>query len=222
MALKFGESKGKAQKGVETYNYKDGENSVRLFGGILPRYVYWLKGTNNKDIPAECLAFSRDKEKFDNKEHDYVPEFFPDKKCQWSYVMMCIDPTDGKAKPINLKKKLMEQIMSAAEDGLGDPTDPDTGWDIKFRRVKTGPLAFNVEYTLQSLKCKTRSLTLEEQETISAAPTIDSVYPRPTPEEIKALLVRITSGDKDETADGQDDSAAEDTSNAGREAIKDL
>ena len=48
MALSFKQTKGKAQKSsVEAYEYKDGENSVRLIGGVLPRYVYWVKGTNN-------------------------------------------------------------------------------------------------------------------------------------------------------------------------------
>lgn len=127
MALKFGDTKGKAQKkSVDSYEYKDGDNTVRIFGGVLPRYVYCLKGTNNKDIPVECLAFNRATERFDNKEVDLVPEFFPDKKCSWAYSINCIDPRDGKVKVLNLKKKLFEQIMTASED-LGDPTDLDTG-----------------------------------------------------------------------------------------------
>ena len=127
MALAFGQTAGKAIKNsFDSYEYKDGENTVRLVGGILPRYVYWLKGTNNKDIPVECLAFNREKEKFDNKEVDYVPSYFPEKKCSWAYSINCLDPKDGKVKVLNLKKKLFEQILTAAED-LGDPTDPDTG-----------------------------------------------------------------------------------------------
>ena len=216
MAIKFGESKGKAQKGVETYSYKDGEQSVRLIGGVLARYVYWLKGSNGKDIPVECLAFDRNKEKFTNVETDHVPAFFPDKKCSWAYVMMGIDPTDGKVKPVNLKKKLFEQIMQAAQDGLGDPTDPDTGWDIQFRRVKTGPLAFNVEYTLQVLKCKNRPLTDAEREAVKAAQPVDEVFVRPTPDEVKKLLERITSGE-DDAGDGEGTPSA-----AQGEAIKDL
>ena len=70
--------------------------------------------------------------------------------------------TGGKVKVVNLKKKLWEQIITAAED-LGDPTDPDTGWDICFKRVKTGPLPYNVEYQLQALKCKPRPLHDEER-----------------------------------------------------------
>jgi hypothetical protein len=199
MALKFGDTKGKAIKNsVDAYTYTDGDNTVRLVGGILPRYVYWLKGTNNKDIPVECLAFNREKEKFDNLEHDYVPQYYPEKKCQWAYSINCIDPKDGKVKVLNLKKKLFEQIMTAAED-LGDPTDPVVGWDVVFKRQKTGPLPFNVEYTLAVLKCKKRALTASELEAVSADPGIDTKYVRPTPEEVKGLLEKIKSGVEEET-----------------------
>jgi len=51
--------------------------------------------------------------------------------------------------------------LTAAED-LGDPTDPETGWDVMFKRVKTGPLPYNVEYQLQVLKCKPRALDDDE------------------------------------------------------------
>jgi hypothetical protein len=212
MAISFKNTKGKAQSNkVESFEYKDGENTVRLIGGILPRYVYWLKGSNNKDIPVECLAFSREKEKFDNLEKDHVQEFFPDAKCSWSYSINCIDPKDGKAKVLNLKKKLFEQIMTAAED-LGDPTDYDTGWDVVFKRVKTGPLAFNVEYQLQVLRCKTRKLSDAERATADAEKSIDEKYTRPTEAEVLALLEKITSG-----ADGEDTQ-----SDAEKEAVKDL
>jgi hypothetical protein len=211
MAISFKNTKGKAQSNkVEAFEYKDGENSVRLIGGILPRYIYWLKGTNNKDIPIECLAFSREKEKFDNLEKDHVQEFYPEAKCAWSYSINCIDPKDGKVKALNLKKKLFEQIMAAAED-LGDPTDFDTGWDVVFKRTKTGPLAFNVEYQLQVLRCKPRKLSEAERELANAEKTIDEKYPRPTEAEVLALLQKISSGTDD---DGQSDSE--------KEAVKDL
>jgi hypothetical protein len=214
MAISFKNTKGKAQSNkVESYEYKDGENVVRLVGGVLPRYIYWLKGSNNKDIPVECLAFSRDKEKFDNLQKDHVPDFFPDLKCSWSYTVNCIDPKDGKVKALNLKKKLFEQILTAAED-LGDPTDFDTGWDIVFKRVKTGPLAYNVEYQLQVLRCKTRALSDAERELVNASKSIDEKYTRPTEDEVLALLTKITTNSDDESEDG--------TSEAEREAVKDL
>lgn len=210
MAIAFKNTKGKAQKSsVESYTYKDGENRVRLIGGVLPRYVYWVKGTNNKDIPIECLAFSRDKEKFDNLEKDHVPEFHPDLKCSWSYAVNCIDPADGKVKVLNLKKKLFEAILSAAED-LGDPTDYDTGWDVVFKRTKTGPLAFNVSYDLNVLRCKPRPLTDAERAAADAAQDIDSKYPRATPEEQLALLQKLADGVEEEQSEAE------------QEAVKDL
>ena len=194
MALSFAKTKGKAIKqSYDSYEYKDGENVVRLVGGVLPRYVYWLKGTNNKDIPVECLAFNREKEKFDNLEKDHVPEFFPDKKCSWAYSINCLDPKDGKVKILNLKKKLFEQILTAAED-LGDPTDFDDGWDVVFKRQKTGPLPFNVEYTLAVLKCKKRSLTEDERAAVAAAEDIDTKVPRATSDEVKAAIEKIVAG----------------------------
>lgn len=204
MALKFGETKGKAvKKSVEAYEYKDGENVVRLIGGVLPRYVYWLKGTNNKDIPVECLAFDREKEKFTNIEKDWVPEFFPDKKCSWAYSINCIDPKDGKVKALNLKKKLFEAIITAAED-LGDPTDPEKGWDVVFKRQKTGPLPFNVEYTLAVLKCKKRALTADEKAAVEAAEDIDSKFPRPSADEVRAAVEKIAQGaSEDESTDSE-------------------
>jgi hypothetical protein len=212
MAISFKNTKGKAiSNKVEAFEYKDGENTVRLIGGVLPRYIYWLKGANNKDIPVECLAFSRDKEKFDNIEKDHVPAFFPDLKCSWSYTVNCIDPKDGKVKALNLKKKLFEQIVSAAED-LGDPTDPDTGWDVVFKRTKTGPLAFNISYDLSVLRCKPRALTDAERAAAAESKSIDEKYPRPTEAEVLALLEKVTTNSED--GESGDDSA--------QEAVKEL
>ncbi len=213
MALEFGKTKGKAAKSaVEAYVYADGENTVRLIGGVLPRYVYWVKGTNNKDIPVECLSFNREKEKFDNAEVDHVPAYHPGLKCNWAYSINCIDPKDGKEKALNLKKKLFEQILSAAED-LGDPTDYDTGWDVVFKKAKTGPHVFNVEYTLSVLRCKKRPLNEQERATANAAVSIDTKYPRPTPDEVKNLLEKIKTGVAEEETSADP---------AAKEAVADL
>lgn len=204
MAKAFGNTKGKAEKNtINDYKYKDGDNVVRLVGGVLPRYIYWVKGTNDKDIPIECLSFDREKEKFTNVEKDWVQDYWPEKRCSWAYSINCIDPSDGTVKVLNLKKKLFEQILTAAED-LGDPTDPETGWDICFKRVKTGPLAYNVEYTLQALRCKPRALTDAEKEAVAKAKPIDEIYARPTPDDVKALCERINNGAPEETAGGED------------------
>ena len=160
MAIGFNQTKGSAQKSkIETYNYAGKEDhQIRLVGDLLPRYIYWIKGENNKNIPMECLSFDRTTETFNNKEHDHVRDFYPDLKCGWAYAVQCIDLSDNSVKVLNLKRKLFDQILVAMED-LGDPTDPETGWDVVFKRLKTGPQVFNVEYQLSVLKCKKRPLT---------------------------------------------------------------
>lgn len=191
MALAFNKAKGSAKKGAfDQFEYKNGDNKVRLFGGILPRYIYWIEGTGGKKIPMECLSFDRESEAFTNKEKDYVKEFYPDLKCGWAYAILCIDPEDGKVKVLNLKRKLLEQIMTTAED-LGDPTDPETGWNVCFKRVKTGSQVFNVEYQLQPLKCKPAPLTEEELALVAAATPIDELLVRPTPDSQKKFLEEL-------------------------------
>lgn len=189
MALSFNKQTGGAQKSsIDTFQYVDGDNKMRVVGDILARYVYWIKGENDKNIPMECLSFDRNSERFNNVDKDWVREYYPDLKCGWSYATQCIE--GGKVKVVNLKKKLWEQIITAAED-LGDPTDPDTGWDICFKRVKTGPLPYNVEYQLQALKCKPRPLTDEERALIADLKSMDDVMSRPTPDAQKELLDRV-------------------------------
>ena len=189
MAISFNQQKGSAQKtSISTFQYKDGDNSFRLVGDILARYVYWVKGENDKNIPLECLSFDRNAEAFNNKEMDWVREYYPDLKCGWSYATQCID--NGEVKVVNLKKKLWEQIITAAED-LGDPTDTETGWEIKFKRVKTGPLPYNVEYQLQPLKCKPSALSASDAALAADVKSMDDVMPRPTPDAQKELLDRI-------------------------------
>ena len=204
MAISFNQQKGSAQKtSIKSYQYTDGDNKMRLCGDILARYVYWVKGENDKNIPLECLSFDRNTESFTNVEKDWVRAYYPDLKCGWSYATQCID--NGEVKVVNLKKKLWEQIITAAED-LGDPTHPVTGWDICFKKVKTGPLPYNVEYQLQALKCKPRELTEEEKALYADLKSMDDVMPRPTPDAQKELLDRIreaSTTEVDETLEAE-------------------
>lgn len=210
--LRFGGTGENAVKGsatsnkVDQYKIKDGDNTIRLFGPILPRYVYWLDGTNGKKLPVECLEFNRETEEFDKAEKDWMKVHYPDAKCGWAYCNLCID--EGKVKVFNFKKKLFEQIMMAAED-LGDPSDPETGWDIKFRKAKTGPLPINVEYTLQVLKCKPRPLTDEERAIVDASKPIDEIIPRKTPAEQKELIEKIKFGGGAENDDSVDENVSD-------------
>jgi hypothetical protein len=209
MAKAFKNTKGSAVKGkVATYTYKDGDNRIRLVGDVLARYVYWIKGENGKDLPFECLAFNRDEERFDNAEVDHVKEYYPQLKCGWAYAVQAFDAAEGADKSkiivVNLKKKLFEAIILAAED-LGDPTDPDTGWDVVFRKVKTGPLPINVEYQLQVLKCKPRPLDATERATLATIKSMDELLVRPTAAAQKELLDKLRSGATSENIDEEID-----------------
>ncbi len=55
MAISFNQQKGSAQKtSIKSYQYTDGDNKMRLCGDILARYVYWVKGENDK----KCQFFT--------------------------------------------------------------------------------------------------------------------------------------------------------------------
>ena len=205
MAIKFNQAQGSAIKNkIDQYVYKNGDNVLRMVGDLLPRYVYWIKGENNKNIPMECLSFDRNSETFNNVEHDHVRDFYPDLKCGWAYAVQGIDYSDKTVKVVNLKRKLFDQILVAMED-LGNPTDTETGWDIFFKRLKTGPQVFNVEYQLQVLKCKPRALEDWEQELIGELKSMDDVLPRPTPDAQLELLKRVQGAESNETVDEEFD-----------------
>lgn len=188
--IRFADTKGEAVKlNVDYYKFTEGENKVRIVGGILPRYVYWKATPTGKNLSVECLSFDRNQEKFTNTEKDWFRHYFPEDKCSWSYLVNCIDLSDGKVKVLGLKKKLFKQIIEVAND-LGDPTDIEKGFDLSIKKEKTGPNPFNVEYTLNALRCKVRSLTPSERDAAASAKTIDELFPRPTPESQKEFIER--------------------------------
>lgn len=212
MAISFENTAGQAKKGkINWYKFKDGNNEFRIVGDILPMYVYWGKNTQGQNLPVECLAFDRDQERFTNEERDVFLEYFPlnekgeDNKPSWAYCCQAINEA-GELCVVQLKKKLFtEQIQTAAET-LGDPTDPVTGWKIRVKRKKTGSLAWNVTYTLDSLKLVKEPLTPEELELIEDMKPIDEIIPRPTPEKQETFIKNYFIP-KDEEDDIPDDVA---------------
>lgn len=204
MAIKFTELAGKASKaGPERFKPVNGENRFRIVGNVIPGYKYWLTTKDNAPLPIDCLGFNRETEVFDNKVRDVVREFFPDKKCSWAYQSYVIDRTDGKVKLFDHKKKLFESILDAAKKQMGDPTDPETGWDIVFTRTKTGPLAYNVEYRLETFDLKNSPLSDEDKEAIEAAGDIEAIATLPTPEEQEALIKRYVLDTEEEEVDDE-------------------
>ncbi|MCP4442849.1 MAG: hypothetical protein GY810_28420 [Aureispira sp.] len=194
--------KGKADKaGPDRIKFVNGINTFRLVGDMLPMYVYWVPlADGSGSVPVECLGFNRDIEKFENKEKDWVRELFPDMKCSWSYKSLCIDREDGKVKAVDHKKKLLQAIVSFAKK-FGDPTDQDKGWDIVASRAKTGPAAFNVEYSLEFGDIQVSALTDAEKVLVVEAGSLDEMFPRPTPEAQEKFLKEKCLGTEDEDED---------------------
>lgn len=194
MAKSFNNVKGEAEKTkLDWYKFNNGKNVFRIVGGVLPRYVYWLTSPDNKALSIDCLSFDREAEKFTNIRKDWVRHYFPEQKCSWAYAVLVLDRSDGTYKPLGLKKKMWAQIEQAAET-LGDPTDIVNGWDIVVEKKKTGPLAFNVEYSVDALQCSAKKKPLTEEE-ISAledyGKTIDDLLSEPSEEEVKAFIERV-------------------------------
>ena len=98
--------------------------------------------------------------------------------------------------------------MLAAEE-LGDPTNPETGWDVHFKRVKTGPQVYNVEYQLQVLKCKVRALDKEEQALVEGLQSMDEILTRPTPDQQKEFLESLMSESASVPADVEEELEAD-------------
>lgn len=212
MALSFNTVKAEAERDkTPSYKIVEGVNSVRL-RGILARYIYWVPNpANGQKAPVECLAFNRELQKFDNKEKDWVKEYFPDLKPEWAYASLCVDNKGpDKVLIFNHKKKLFGSIKSLVDD-LGDPTDPESGWDVVFTRAKNGPKVFNVEYTLQQMKCSKSKGPLKDEvkALFDAHPPIEDVLKRASPDDIKKYLDKIRAGGTDDK-EGIDDEIPDD------------
>ena len=201
MGVGFSDAHGSAQKtGLEYVKLEFGINEFRIVGPLRPRYAYW-KDLKSNIIPVECLSFDPVVEKFTNIETDWFKHFFPDARCVWSYVCTVID-SKGELKLCGLKKKLFEQIQSAART-LDDPTDNEDGWPIIFEKKKTGPNKFNVEYLLDVLACKDqqRPLTEEELELVATLKPIDEMVPRMTADQQKAFIESAWLNIEEDNAD---------------------
>jgi hypothetical protein len=189
MAIKFTDLQGKASKsGPERYKPVNGENRFRIVGSVLPSYKYWLNTRDGTVVPLECLSFDPSEEKFDNRKPDPVRKYFPEQKCSWAYQSFVIDRNDGKVKLFDHKKKLFESILDAAKKKMGDPTDPENGWDVVFTRTKTGPRAYNVEYRLETFELENSPLSDEDKAAVEEAGRIEDVVFRQSVEDQERFI----------------------------------
>jgi hypothetical protein len=206
MAIKFTDLQGKASKsGPDRFKPAEGVNKIRIIGDVVPGYKYWLKTKDNSPVPADCLSFNRDTERFDNSRVDPVRRHFPEMKCSWAYQSLVIDRADGKVKLFDHKKKLFESVLETAKKKFGDPTDPENGWDIVFTKKKTGPQAFNVEYALEVFDLENSALTDEDKKAMATAEeafgTIADITKLPTADEQETFIKTYILADEEEVDD---------------------
>jgi len=222
MAISFNKLNGGAVKSEVKYmKLVNGDNTFRILpDSILPTYTYWVKGASGKDLPFEALQFNRSTEKFENSNPCPVRDSGvkdpkgDDIRCQWSYKCQVVNKATGEVETLQLKKGILNDIISVAQQLQFDPTDLETGTWVTVTRKKTGPLAYNVEYNLQQLKCKSAPLEAEFLDKIEGLKTIEELFPKETYEAQAVRLEKHLSGEKD--------APAESAGNADQEAIGEL
>lgn len=218
MALGFGQFNGGAVKSEVTYmKLNEGDNTFRILpNSLLPSYQYWVKGANGKELPFEALQFNRTNEKFENFRNCPIKDLglkdpkdpSKDLRCTYAYKCLVLNKATGKVEVLTLKKGLVEEIKSVANQMGIDPTDLDTGTWFTVVRKKTGPLAFNVEYSVKQLLCKPSALTAEEKAIVAASKSIDEMFPLETYDAQLARLQKHLNGSgAAQGADNQDEEA---------------
>lgn len=215
--LKFGAVKGEAGKGADYFKWNDGENVFRMVGGILPRYVYWLKHPTDagKTLVLESLEFDRDKEEFTRMQKDYAKEYFTDDKGKpvypsWSYVCYGFDRGDGKLKVIPLKKKMFSQIMDFYNQVEVDIAGYESGYDMVVEKKKTGPMVFNVEYSVSQIKMirtGPTALTEDEIKQFEEAKPLEELFPRDTETQQRKKIEDFLKGANTPTEEDADKEA---------------
>lgn len=215
MAIEFGKMKGTAKKGTDYMKLTDGDNTFRIVGGVLPGYTYWVKGATGNNFPFEALQFDRDTEAFDNsrgcpvRDAGVKDDKGQDLNCQWSYKCQVINKATGDLQVLQLKKGMLSEIITVAQDMEIDPTDFTTGTWLTVNRAKTGPKAFNVEYKLRQMKCKSEPLTAEELELVKDLKSMEEIFPVETYEKQAARLNRHLTGQQEDESDDADSEAVD-------------
>jgi hypothetical protein len=219
-AISFGNLNGGAKKSnVKYMKLVDGDNTFRILpNSILPGYTYWVKGANGKDLPFNALQYISKDEAFDNslpcpiRDKGLKDAKGEDLGCQWSYKCQVINRATGAVEVLQLKKGILSDIISVAQQLGFDPTDLESGTDFTVTRKKTGPLPFNVEYTLQQLKCKQAPVSDTDKALLADIKPIEELFPAETYEaQMERLVKHLTGAKPDEEA--KPDAAAQEAVN---------
>jgi hypothetical protein len=187
----------------------DNDSRIRLTGGVLPRYIYWLVTKEGKKHPIECLSFDRTTESFTDAPDPMkeLPEEIYNEKPQFAYLCQGYDRKGNTGLGIiDLKTTIYKGIVSYARNKeYGNPADDEAGYDLTIKKEKTGPLPQNVKYSVQPGRAAT-PLTAEERS--EEKYDLEAIYKRPTYEEQKRWLLEnttyfaaMTGGEQEAAAD---------------------
>lgn len=221
-------SKGEAQ--LNNLNYAKfgmGTTQIRLVGDLLPGYAYWLKNSLNKDRKFDNLAFNPATERWDSGQPDVVKEFgFTERnekgetvpmKSKRNYQIQILNRASGKLEVMSLSKSMFDSIVAYCRDtGVTDVGSLELFIDKTGDQARWNSIRYNLNQvkTMQfnSQPAKVEEARAKDGELLKDLKDIKELFPRPTPEElraqIQAFLEAKPEADKNTTAPS-DDSAAE-------------
>ena len=221
-------SKGEAQ--LNNLNYAKfgmGTTQIRLVGDLLPGYAYWLKNSLNKDRKFDNLAFNPATERWDSGQPDVVKEFgFTERnekgetvpmKSKRNYQIQILNRASGKLEVMSLSKSMFDSIVAYCRDtGVTDVGSLELFIDKTGDQARWNSIRYNLNQvkTMQfnSQPAKVEEARAKDGELLKDLKDIKELFPRPTPEElraqIQAFLEAKPEADKN-TPTPSDDSATE-------------
>lgn len=221
-------SKGEAQ--LNNLNYAKfgmGTTQIRLVGDLLPGYAYWLKNSLNKDRKFDNLAFNPATERWDSGQPDVVKEFgFTERnekgetvpmKSKRNYQIQILNRSSGKLEVMSLSKSMFDSIVAYCRDtGVTDVGSLELFIDKTGDQARWSSIRYNLNQvkTMQfnSQPAKVEEARAKDGELLKDLKDIKELFPRPTPEElraqIQAFLEAKPEADKNTPAPS-DDSATE-------------
>ena len=221
-------SKGEAQ--LNNLNYAKfgmGTTQIRLVGDLLPGYAYWLKNSLNKDRKFDNLAFNPATERWDSGQPDVVKEFgFTERnekgetvpmKSKRNYQIQILNRASGKLEVMSLSKSMFDSIVAYCRDtGVTDVGSLELFIDKTGDQARWSSIRYNLNQvkTMQfnSQPAKVEEARAKDGELLKDLKDIKELFPRPTPEELRAqiqtFLEAKPEADKNTPAPS-DDSATE-------------
>ena len=218
-------SKGEAQ--LNNLNYAKfgmGTTQIRLVGDLLPGYAYWLKNSLNKDRKFDNLAFNPATERWDSGQPDVVKEFgFTERnekgeivpmKSKRNYQIQILNRASGKLEVMSLSKSMFDSIVAYCRDtGVTDVGSLELFIDKTGDQARWSSIRYNLNQvkTMQfnSQPAKVEEARAKDGELLKDMKDIKELFPRPTPEELRAQIQAFLEAKPENTPASSDDSATE-------------